>query len=491
MDSSLVAAMAVARLALPIPTAKSLTAWELAKALGTPDGKKVSWHALTEWLRICKFESQVLEGLAPLVIGGCTSHEANEIRNVVQRPSIGMDLMLAAATDQPVLVPSWRGCHSGPIPEFSELSEEESLLESGRVLPGIFVTEFEQLEETSGHPFMAHWAHEYQVLSQTRGFLETERYDYFAGTEQGVRGMVVGQRSHAARSAFLRTLAFAYEYWRMPFARAQEVAVTALPGEIALMRMSPGNPPAFAQQMYAAIDGVELAANEISRSVVSALHSDPSAFPMHFSGCVHESPTLTVDISVYAIPMSSRHTAEGWVRWHQGLLGRKHLERDNTGALVIPALGVERYDGDVEVASLLAPVLPKRVGYFHTDLIQRTPYVPAWIAGEVPIHSRPREGGMSLELNGKSVGAMQHWLANWAPLIAKDGPVGSACCTHVEASLLEIYERSIGRRVVHACSVTIRQREKEYGEWSSTEECCIISVSSQHLSQVKPTANRP
>ncbi len=477
MDASLVAAIAAARLALPIPMAKSLTAWEFAKALDIPAGRKVGWPALVEWVSACKFESQVLEGLAPLVISGCSSQEANEIRKVVQRPSMGMDLMLATATNQPVLVPSWRGCHSGPAPKFSDLSAEESLLESGWILPGIFVTEFKQLQEESDRPFMTHWAYECQVLSQTRGFPESNRFDYFVKGERGARGMVVGQRSHAARSAFLRTLVYACEYWKMPFDRAQQVAITALPGDAALMRMSPGRAPAFAQQMYAAIDGGELSANKIALDVVGALRSDPLAFPMHFSGCVHDSPTLTIDVSVYAIPLLPGQKAEIWIHWYRSLLGQLQLEHDDTCALIIPALRGERVHGDdLNVVPLLAPILPERVGYFHADLIQRPPYVPAWVPGDAPMLSCPREGGMTLKLNGSPVGNMQHWLANWAPMTEKEGPAGTACCTHIETSLLEAYERVMGRRVAHACSVTIGQRENAYGEWAIKTDDCIIGT---------------
>ncbi|WP_054076140.1 hypothetical protein, partial [Comamonas testosteroni] len=128
------------------------------------------------------------------------------------------------------------------------------------------------------------------------------------------------------------------------------------------------------------------------------------------------------------------------------------------------------------VMPLLAPILPERVGYFHADIIQRPPYVPAWVPGDFPMLSRPREGGMTLELNGTPVGSMQHWLANWAPLVAKDGPAGTACCTHVEASLLEAYERIMGRRVAHACSITIGQREKDYGDWAIKTVDCIVGA---------------
>lgn len=475
MDASLVASIAAARLALPIPTAKLLTAQEFAKALSTSAGRQVGWPALLEWMGTRKFESEVLEGLVPVVISRCTSQEANELRKTIQRPSLAMDVMLAAATGQSVLLPSWQGCHSGPAPKFAELSAEEALLESGQILPGVFSTEFEELQDKSGKPFFRQWAYEYQTLEVTRGFLQGEHFDYFSKSEQGASGMVVSQRSHAARSAFLRTLAYANEYWNMPLDRALDVATAALPGEPALLRMAPGLPPRFAGKLYDAVDGNELAAESIASKVLDALSSDPLTFPMHFSGCVYDSPTLTIDVSAFAIPMVAGYEANIWVHWYQRMLGNAQLERDSSFALVISALRGRRLAGDPSlVAPLLAPILPKRVGYFHADLIQRSPYLPAWVPGDHPILAHPREGGMALEMDGKLVGTMRHWMANWNPLVLRDAPTGTACSTHINAELVDSYENAMERKVGHACAVTIRRRTKIYGDWSSETSECIV-----------------
>jgi hypothetical protein len=476
MDDSLVASIAIARLGLPIPTAKLLTAWEFAKALGTPAGRLIGWPALSEWAGQRKYESEVLESLAPLVIGGCTSQEANELRNAVQRPSVAMDVMLAAATGQPVLVPSWHGCHSGPVPKLAELSAEEALLESGRIVPGIFSTEFEDLQDQSGKPFMRQWAYEYQVLEETRGFSQSERFDYFSKGEHGASGMVVSQRSHAARSAFLRTLAFANEYWKMPLDRALDVATAALPGEPALLRMAPGLPPAFAAQLYRVVDENKPDAQTISASTLEVLRSDPQSIPLHFSGCVYDSPTLTVDVSAFAIPFVADCEADIWVHWYQSLLGKAHLERNDAFALVISAIHGRRLDQDPsQVTPLLAPILPQRIGYLHSDLIQRPPYVPAWVPGDHPILARPREGGMTLEIDGRPVGEMLQWMANWAPLAAKDAPPGTACCTHIQAALARQYEGVMGRQIGYACAVTIRRRSQTHGEWTSDTHQCTVA----------------
>lgn len=475
-NASIVASVATARLALPIPTAKLLTAWEFAKDLRAPSSRQAGCAALLEWAGQCKFESEVLDGLVPLVISGCTTQEANDFRRGVKRPSVAMDLMLATATGQPVLVPSWQGCHSGPVPEFADLSAEEALLESGHALPGIFSSEFEQLQEESGKPFLRQWAFEYQNLEQTRGFSDNNRFDYFAKEPQGASGMVVNQRSHAARSAFLRTLAFASEYWEMPLDLALDVASVALPGDPALLRMVPGLAPPFAEQLYRAVDDTGVDADAISAVVVDILCSDATQVPFHFSGCIHDAATLTVEVTVFAVPHVAERSADMWIRWHRGLLGTAHLERNGVPALVISPVHGQPSDQDPSrVIPFLVPILPERVGYLHSDLIQRPPYLPAWVPGHNPILAHPKEGGMSLEIDGRPVGEMHYWMSNWSPLAPKGTPPGTASCIHVHSSLAQHFETAIARRIGYACFVKIRRRSQTYGEWESTNHHCTLA----------------
>jgi hypothetical protein len=461
-EASVLASVAVSRLALPIPAAKHLTTWAFGEALQVAAARSALWPALMRWISERDFESEIVEALVPLLTTGCTSAQANEVRRYVKRPSIAMDMMLGGATKQKPLLPSWNGCHSSFAAQFVDLEDLQASLASGHVLPQVFASTFEDLQDSSGKPFLRQWAHEYQQLTTQRAARTDERFDYFADGEQGASGMVVGRSSHAARSAFLRTLAFAVEYWGMPLAQAFQAAIPALPGDPALLRMPPGSPPAFAAHLYASIGATE--PMDMAANAIRALRADPAQVLMHFSGALFESPRLTVDLTVFAVPSTAGVEAELWVNIHEYMRGQVTRERDESHRIVIPAVTAKPV-APSRAPHVLAPILLDHVGYIESELLHRTPYIPAWSPGASPLLAHPERGGMALQADGALVGRMNWWLANWRPFRLSGAPAGTACSTFVDAALAERYVAAMGSPLRHACALTVRRREQDYGDW--------------------------
>lgn len=462
-EASVLASVAVSRLALPIPAAKHFTTWAFGEALQDAASRAALWPALMHWVCERDFESEIVEALVPLLTTGCTPAQANEIRRHVKRPSIAMDMMLAGATRQKPLVPSWTGCHSGSATQFANLDDTQGRLASGHVLPTIFTSTFEDLEDSSGKPFLRQWAHEYEQLLTQRAVMPNEHFDYFADGEQGASGMVVGRSSHAARSAFLRTLAFAVEYWGMPLDRAYQAATPALPGDPALLSMPPGPPPAFAAQLYGSIGDIDpmgMAAN-----AMRALRTDPAQMLLHFSACLFESPRLTVDLTAFAVPIATGVDAERWVNVHENMRGQVTRGRDKSHRIVIPMV-TGKAPAPSRAPYLLAPILLDHLGYFEAELLHRTPYIPAWSPGASLLLAQPERGGMAIKVDGTRVGQMNWWLANWRPFRLSGAPAGTACSTYVDASLAEQYVEALESPLGHACALTVRRREQDYGDWT-------------------------
>lgn len=462
-DTSVLASVAVSRLALPIPAAKLLTTWAFGEALQDAAAGSALWPALMHWISERDFESEVVEALVPLLTTGCTPAQANEVRRHVKRPSIAMDMMLTGATRQKPLLSSWNGCHSGPAARFADLDDVRVRLASGHVLPTIFTSTFEDLEESSGKPFLRQWAHEYEQLFTQRAVTINERFDYFAEGEQGASGMVVGRSSHAARSAFLRTLAFAVEYWDMPLDRAYQATIPALPGDPALLRMPPGPPPPLTAQLYASIGSGD--PMDMASSAMRALRTDPAQVLLHFSGCLLELPMLTVELTAFAVPTAVGVDAQRWVNIHEYMRGQVTRGRDESHRIVIPMV-MCKPPAASRAPYLVAPILLDHVGYFETELLHRTPYLPAWSPGASPLVAQPERGGMGLEADGTRVGQMNWWLANWRPFRVSGAPAGTACSTYVDAALAEQYVAAMGSPLGHACALTVRRREQEYGDWT-------------------------
>lgn len=455
--------VAVSRLALPIPEAKHFTTWAFGEALQDTLARTAIWLALMNWVSDRDFESEILEALVPLLTKGCTPAQANEVRRHVNRPSIAMDLMLAGATRQKPLLPSWTGCHSGPVAEFSNLDDVQTHLVSGHVLPTIFASTFIDLEESSGHPFLWQWAHEYEQLTTQRAVTQDERFDYFAQGEQGASGMVVGRRSHAARSAFLRTLAFAVEYWGMPLDLAYRATTPALPGDPALLSMPPGPPPAFASQLYVSIESED--PMNIASNALRVLRAEPAQVLLQFSGCLLESSMLTVELTAFAVPSEGTVSAQHWVNIYKSMLGQVICSRDDSHRIVIPSAG-GKPQTPTRAPYLLAPILLDQVGYFEAELLHRTPFVPAWSPSPSPLVAEPERGGLVLKVDGARVGQMNWWLANWQPFRLSGAPAGTACSTYVDVVLAERYAAVLASPLRYACALAVRRRAKEYGDWT-------------------------
>ena len=243
MNLRQVADLAVARLGLPIPMAKLATIHATAQALDSNDTAVAFTEALADWLATRELESQCLEAICPLLLAAPRPETIALVRRAINRPSIASDALLSLVTGSPALVATWAGCHSGPATRFSMLDEEEAQLRAGTFVPPVFTHQLERLEKQARRPFMRQWAFEYKMLADRYGCNGDGYLDYFLGSDRGNVGQFVAHRSHLARSAFLRTLACAVEYWGMPTAVASSFAETTFPAEPIFLRVPPQNAP--------------------------------------------------------------------------------------------------------------------------------------------------------------------------------------------------------------------------------------------------------
>lgn len=150
---------------------------------------------------------------------------------------------------------------------------------------------------------------------------------------------------------------------------------------------------------------------------------------------------------------------------HEYMLGQVTLGRDESHRIVIPTV-MGKPPAASRAPCLVAPILLDYVGYFEAELLHRTPYVPAWGPGAIPLVAQPERGGMGFEADGARVGQMYWWLANWRPFRISGAPAGTACSTYVDAAVAEQYVAALGSPLGHACALIVRRREKDYGDWT-------------------------
>lgn len=478
MKPELMADIGVARLGLPIPMAKLLTMHRIAAALDCSTSCDVTWTALLGWVRTRELESDVLEAIYPLLLCSPNMTRANQMRLAIPRPSILSDHLLALATGNPVLIHSWLKCHSGHAPTYENLSTLETELASGRTVPQVFGTRFRAIERTTRHRFMHHWAYEYSILNSRSAHQDDGHLDYFTRQERENVGILFARRGHLARSAYLRTLAFAFDQWSMPLEVALDAAAYASPADPIFTPLSPGEPPVYAHRLHGFNREAASAAPNLARSVLEILCEDRTLELMHFNGRVVDQHNFVADLEIFSLISSSTPpAAQDIMNMYEGMLGEVEFERDGLRAFLLPTLRTEdalpAEDG-IELYPTVGPIIARHVGYLQSELLQRLPYLPFAYSENAKFEALPTAGGTTITSRGTGVGHMRYWLWRWNPTHPKDSPPGVACCTTLSN---EGCRELLGERadsLTHAWRLTIRSREKDYGDWEVSEHLGLL-----------------
>ena len=469
MNLRQVANLAVARLGLPIPMGKLATIHAVAQAIECDDTAMAFAEALADWVATRELESQCLEAICPLLAVAPKPEVIALVRRAIGRPSIASDALLALVTGSPVVVPTWTGCHSGPATNSSVLDEEEAQLRAGTFIPQVFTDQFQGLESQSGFPFMRQWAYEYKMLTDRYGRNGDGHLDYFRGSDRERVGQFVAHRSHLARSAFLRTLAFAVEHWGMPALIASGYAEAAFPTEPIFMRFPPQCAPEWACiiQSNTAADVED--PPSFARKLIESLEAKLDGKLMHCSLSVVKEPRCQIEFEVFAIGGASDSLdAEQVVGFHRYLLGRITAEREALEEFVCPDMG----DGVSErlgFMPLLVPLIGYGVGYLQSDLVGRVPYVPASSASLPYLKLVPVCNGAVFRADGRDVGSWNWWRWNWKPTHLRDQPAPIACCASLSHDAVKQLARDFDGDLEHVWCTTTWTRENDYGEWTEAK----------------------
>lgn len=468
MNLRQIADLAVARFGIPVPMAKLATIQAVAKALDCEDTAMVFAEALAKWASTRKLESQCLEAICPLLVAAPRPEVTALVRNAICRPSIASDSLLSLATGSPTLVAGWTGCHSGPAAQHSMLDEEQGELCAGVFIPLIFVHELQRLEKRANRPLMRQWAFEYKELNSRFDSIGDGHLDYFLGGDREAAGQFVAHRSHVARSAFLRTIAFAVDGWGMPVEAASRFAELAFPIEPIFLRLQPQNAPGWAQTLQHSATKAE-GAPEFAKSLIESLELELNGRLMHCSLAVADEPRCHVDFEVFAIAEArSDLDAAEVIRFYEHLRGKMSPDRDGFRAFVSPDLDADSA-GIIGFAPLLLPLVGSLVGYLQSDFVGRVPYVPVSSKGLPSLELAPTKEGAMFRSNGRNVGRWNWWRWNWKPSYTKHQLSPTACCASLNHDAARQLIAPFGGVFEHVWRATTWTRETDYVKWTKSE----------------------
>jgi hypothetical protein len=465
-----VADVGVARLALPVPMAKLVTIQAIASALSDEATSEIYAEALIEWISTRELESQCLEALCPLLITESRPALFERVRTAIPHPSPASELLISIAANGPAEVSAWAGSHSGPVPKHLNLAKEEKALHAGSFIPLIFREKLAELQEQSGYSFLRQWAFEYKTLSDQTGSRSDGHLDYFFESERSNTGQFVAVRGHLARSAYLRTLTYATEDWKMPNGHAFRYASAALPADPIFLRVAPQSVPAWAPFIHERSSIEASDPRTLARTVVEHIEQAEQAKIVHCSLAVVNEPRCHVELEVFAVVHTGHAVdARKAFGFYRHLLGKDTPFRHGLRAFVSRPI-------DSETAQMLGfgplavPLIGSNVGYLQADLLSRPPYMPVSTTRVRKVALMPQEDRAPLLSEGREIGGWNWWRWNWNPGHPVEWPTPTACCTYVKEADATQMANDLNGRLEYVWMLTTWQRDSDYGDWTSTEQ---------------------
>lgn len=477
MDSLLLAHIGLSRLRLPIPMVKLQVIHGAAAALqGQEAHASVMRQALDEWIAGLELESEVLEALCiPLL----ADNSSTVTRSSIPWPSILSDVFLSRISDLPTLIPSWTKSHSGEAPTYFSADSIERELRGGKIAPRILWNRLAALERSSGKPFIKQWVYEFDRLLSRVNIEYDGHWSYFSDNRQGSVGQFIGRRSHIARSAFLRTLALAYDQWGMPERTAEFEAMFATPVDFSFLKMLPGDPPSWAVPFQNALPiSAEDWGKTLCEVAQAVSQQENGRLLLHLNAPIRHRELFRADAELITVLHNNEiSSVANCFQIHDWLLGEYYVERSQEGQFVIgkhiPDAFFPLGDGSFMLPALL-PLVERHVGYIHSDLIGRMPYLPANYSYAPGMKTTPRLGGADIDIPGETIGEFSYWNSQWAPTHNK--ALGTPCAVSVTLSKPHVEQalQVAGMRYSRLWRVTTLTRESEYDEWQETKYFGVI-----------------
>ncbi len=472
MDSFVLAHIGLSRLRLPIPTVKLSVVRHAARLLETSECQDEVWEALLKWISELEFESEVVEALTiPLLARSSRVISTPRLRQAITKPSLLSDLLMNEIAGSPTLINTWIKAHSVEVPPLFSGNELIAELAAGRVIPPILSNRLKRLEEDSGKPFLRQWAFECQRLFDTYGEQHHGYWDYFVDSERDRNtGQFITRRGHVARSSYLRTLALAVDVWGMPETLAFDAARYTSPVDLCFLPMEPGIAPEWAETFLAKTPSTEEQWKSLMLAVNDRLMQDSGhSLLVHLNSPVALTKNYKAEIEVITYLHDAESFPEPELPWnlHHWLLANLELERTTDWAIRIAHRGelLLPTEAGKNLAPGLLPAVGRHIGYMHSDLFGRIPYLPANYSRQRVLMAKPRAGGMDVILDGEQIGVVEHWNYRWSP--THDKALGPHCGISVRMTPASIEQvLSIPRmKLIRCWRAKVLAREKDYGEF--------------------------
>ncbi|MNM73783.1 hypothetical protein D3C81_855240 [compost metagenome] len=406
---------------------------ELAARLGEPSSRPATEAALLEFLSTRRLEAEVVEAL-------CIFWLATQSNHYIPDPNLAERVPKPSALSQLLL--DHLGLSKGaPIIDLEKAPEnfqipQDFLDVQGVDLPRIFHTTMKNAERTSGAPLIRQMAFEW---STSRGAYPDAPFQVDIGHFSRSLGdsfvsLLSSRTALRMLSSYLRTLAAARKFWRMPPRMEEEMALLAMPLHPTLALIRPERPTWFPGQTD--FDGDAQAIRTSVHALLERVHTArPGDELIAFASPVFMSMERCVEVSLVRWAQATggsvgdeslaEHLGDLWT---SGRLLRSIAQRplSTTTTLKTPSLQT-LVDGESRAWPLAQCLGMDRIGYLQCDLYPGRLFFPT-MPGQESLDVAPQGGRLAVSSGHEVVADLCYWNAGWGPArpVQFEGNCGTA-----------------------------------------------------------------
>lgn len=451
----------VARLKLPVPSIKLWVVEQLALLLeaGNTQAEKI----LIADLASRKQESECVEVLCVFLAAKNKGYNCPiDLGKHINARSVLSDLILSNLVSEPVCF----GEYAFPFLPVPYLNGDNNRFDyyQGSHVQRLYLSKLKEEEERTGLPFVAYCKSEWNVTFEYQPPAVTE-IDYFFGVErQRSTGQFYTQASHRGRSAYLRTIDLAREFYGMPDWYAERLAVHALPVEPAYLNLYPQKPdwlPCWDRDKTPDEKGLISFAEDII-NIFNRENSTNELYALSYPIKINENNwiDLTVVKGLYEFePAPEVKIGER--------VGCYSIGDFLEGELTYYFTDSSKNEG--LLASVSYPFT--RYGHWHSDLETRGIYVPVCFDDNKKLIASSCEGSLNYFVDGVNVGFSIFWYNDWQPTHPFEirSLCGSYTVVNKEQSKELLGTEELKKSSYYLCKATLITSDDYLGKFNKEE----------------------
>lgn len=457
----------ISRLKWPVPTIKLFVIQQLAKLL--LEKTILVEDALIKELQETKQESEYIEVLSILLIAKDFGYKPNiEFGKYINARTTLSDMII----DELKL--TQKGKYSTNFyPHIIYYEDDKGFEKSqGEHVQLIYKTILKKEEDKTNIPFVDHYQSEW-VRTFEYAPSKSDNIDYFFGSKRKNTAQFYTTTTHRGRSAYLRVLEIAKQFYGMPKDYANHLATPALPIETTYNNVSPIKPNWIVKWTYK---------NEINESNLIDFVNQ----------CVYNLQKKDIDLELGSLSFPFQIDENNWlditivkaVGCSEKTISNITIEEKNNAICYGERLDskityfcheLEKGKSIVQLTGTTYPI--SRFGHFYSDLETRGIYIPLTYDKNKDITAESGNGQLNFLLEDNIIGTAGYWYYKWEPTHPKK--LISLCGTYTLLYKSQfdnwINEKIKDYKDTFICKVSRIVRNNPYGEYNHSIKYFKIS----------------